>query len=65
MSAAMLKPNARNLDLPLEAAPTFPTDADIEAAERLRHRIERRYLAAPAAASAAVDRTAEEAIATS
>ena len=40
----MLKSEQYKRDPVDETTPRFPTDAEIEAAERLRHQIEERYL---------------------
>jgi hypothetical protein len=48
--AAMLDEQRQRYDVDEEAAPAVASDAEIEMAEKLRHRLEERYLG-PAAAS--------------
>lgn len=46
----MLHIELRTGDIDRDPAPSFPTDAEIQIAEQLRHRLEERYLGATTAA---------------
>jgi hypothetical protein len=48
----MLKSELHNRETNCDPAPCFPTDAEIEIADRLRHQLEERYLAPSAATPA-------------
>jgi hypothetical protein len=55
----MLKIESHDHDTGVEPAPSFPSDAEIALAERLRHQLEERYLAFSAVPSPLLARSGE------